>query len=84
MDITQTIILISIGSISAVVIAGGVWFILILRELKTTINKANSILDDTKMITSSVAQPVSSLSEFLMGFRNGINLFNNLFKKQEN
>ncbi len=84
MDITQIIILISIASISLVIIAGGIWFILILRELKTTLNKANGILDDTKLITSSVAQPVSSFSEFLMGFKNGVNLFNSLFKKQEN
>ncbi|MGI5841023.1 MAG: hypothetical protein ACOX6N_02340 [Patescibacteria group bacterium] len=82
MDSTQIIILLSIVSISIVVIVGGVWFIMILRELKTTIFKANSILDDTKLITSSVAQPVSSVSEFIMGFKNGLNLFNTLFKKE--
>ena len=83
MDITQIIILISIISISLIIIAGGVWFILILRELKTTIAKTNGILDDTKLITSSVARPVSSFSEFVMGFKNGVNLFNTLFKKKD-
>lgn len=82
MDTTQIVIIISIIAVSAIVIGCGIWLIMILRELKTTVIKANSILDDTKMITQSVAEPVSSLSEFVMGFKSGISIFNSLFNKK--
>ena len=82
MDVTQIIIIISIISVSAVIVTCGIWIALILKELKVTIIKTNSILDDTKLITSSVAEPVSTISEFLSGFKSGINLLNSFFKKK--
>ena len=83
MDITQIIVSISILSVSAVVVTCGVWIILVLKEFKNTVIKTNSILDDTKLITSSVAEPVSTISEFLSGFKSGLNLLNSFFKKKE-
>lgn len=82
MDITQIIIAISLIAITAVIVACGIWTVKLLKEVKITIEKTNSILDDTKLITSSVAQPVSSFSEFIMGFKNGLSLFNNFFPKK--
>jgi hypothetical protein len=81
MDITQIVIIISLIAVAAVIVACGIWLMLLLKELKVTITKTNSILDDTKLITSSVATPVSSISEFVMGFKNGISVFNSLFHK---
>jgi hypothetical protein len=83
MDITQIVIIITLLSISACVVACGIWFILILRELRTTIIKTNNILDDTKLITASVSQPFTSFSEFILGFKNGISVFNSLFDKHK-
>lgn len=83
MDITQIVIIISLISITAIIVACGVWMIKILMELKTTLVKTNGILDDAKSITSSVAEPVSSISEFVMGFKNGFAFFNSLFKKKD-
>lgn len=82
MDITQIIITISLIAITAVIVACGIWTVKLLKEVKITVEKTNSILDDTKLITSSVAQPVSSFSEFVMGFKNGLSLFNNFFPKK--
>ena len=79
MDTTQLVITISIISVSSIIVASGIWLILILKELRHTIKKTNTIMDDAKAITTSIAQPVSSVSEFLMGFKNGISLFNKLF-----
>ena len=81
MDTTQLVITISIISISVVIVACGIWLVLILKELKTTLKKTNTIIDDAKTITTSVARPVSSFSEFLMGFKNGLHLFNSFFPK---
>ncbi|MFA5749907.1 MAG: hypothetical protein WC895_01655 [Candidatus Shapirobacteria bacterium] len=84
MNITQIVIIISLILITGITVASGVWLILIFKELKITINKTNKILDDTQSITSSVAKPISSISEFVMGFKNGFSFFNKLFDKKDN
>lgn len=83
MDITQIVIIASLISITAVIVGCGIWLMFILKEFKSTVTKTNGILDDTKLITSSVAEPVSSISEFISGFRNGVSLFNTLFNKKK-
>ena len=83
MDITQIVIVSSLVLITATIVASGVWLIKIFQELKITLTKTNKILDDTQNITSSVAKPISSISEFVMGFKNGFSFFNNLFDKKE-
>lgn len=82
MEITQIIIIISLVSITTIIVASGVWLIRLFKELNRTLKKTNEILDDTHLITSSVAKPVSSISEFVMGFKNGFSFFNNLFDKK--
>lgn len=83
MDITQIVIIFSLILITVTIVASGVWLIKIFKELKITLVKTNKILDDTQSITSSVAKPISSMSEFVMGFKNGFSLFNNLFDKKD-
>ncbi|MEI8067417.1 MAG: hypothetical protein WCG91_00500 [Candidatus Shapirobacteria bacterium] len=83
MDITQIVIISSLIAVTGVIVGCGIWLILILKEFKTTIIKTNGILDDTKLITASVAEPVSSIAEFISGFKNGVSLFNGLFKKKK-
>jgi len=83
MDITQIIIIVSLISITTVIIVSGIWLIKLFKELKITLNKTNNILDDAHLITSSVAKPVSSISEFVMGFKNGFSFFNKLFDKKD-
>lgn len=82
MDITQIIIIISIIAVSSVIFATGIWIIIILKELKNTVIKTNGILDDTKLITSSVVEPVTTISEFFSGFKSGLNLLNSFLKKK--
>ena len=83
MDITQIAIITSLICITVIIVIAGIWLILILKELKNTLQKADRILDDTKTITSAVAEPVASISEFVQGFKNGVSFFNNLFKKKK-
>jgi len=83
MDITQIVIIASLISITAVIVGCGIWLMFILKEVKSTVIKTNGILDDTKLITASVAEPVSSISEFISGFKNGMSLFNSLFNNKK-
>jgi len=83
MDIIQIVIILSLLAISLVFVVSGIYFINLLKEIRVTVTKTNLILDDTHSITQSISQPLSSVSEFVMGFKNGINMFNNFFKKDE-
>ncbi len=83
MEITQIVIIVSLILITGIVFASGIWLIKIFKELKTTITKTNQILDDAHTITTSVAKPVSSISEFVMGFKNGFSFFNKFFDKNK-
>ena len=84
MDITQIVIIFSLVAITAIIIISGVFFIRLLKDLSVTIKKTNLILDDTHLITDSVAKPISSVSEILMGLKNGFSFFSNLSKNKKN
>lgn len=83
MDLTQIVIIVCLLAVSTVLVICGIYLVQIFKELKITIAKTGMILDDTHQITKSVAGPVSSVSEFFMGFKNGFNLFNSFFKKEK-
>lgn len=78
MDITQIVIIISLLAITTIIVICGIYFVRLLKDLNITLKKTNLILDDAHLITDSVAKPVSSLSDFLMGLKNGFSFFNNL------
>ena len=81
MDYLQIIISICLISLTTIFVVTGVWITLILNDLRQVIKKTTSILDNARSISESVARPVNSFSEFLMGFRNGLNVFNKFFKE---
>jgi len=83
MDLTQIVIIVSLLSVSTVLVICGIYLIQIFKELKTTITKTSMILDDTHQITKSVAGPITSASEFVMGFKNGFTIFNKFFKEKK-
>lgn len=76
MDINQIVIIISLLSISTVVVIVGIYLIKLIKDLRVTVGETNKII-------SSVSRPVSSFSEFLMGFRNGFSIFNSFFNKDK-
>lgn len=83
MDTTQIIIIISLIAITIIIVVVGIYFIRFLKDLSSSLKKANLILDDTHLITDSIAKPISSFSEILMGFKNGVSFFSNLTKNKK-
>lgn len=83
MEFTQIVIIITLLSVVACFVTITVWLILLLREFRDTIKKTNSILDDTKQVSTSIAQPFNSFSEFITGFKNGVSMFNSFFDKHQ-
>ena len=76
MDITQIVIVITLLSISAIIVAVGIYFIKLIQDLRITVSETNQIL-------GAVSRPVNSFSEFLMGFKNGFSLLNSFFSKDK-
>ena len=83
MDTTQIVIIVSLLAITTIIVIAGIYFIRLLKDLNVTLKKTNIILDDAHTITSSVAQPVSAFSEFIMGLKNGMSFFTNLVGKRK-
>lgn len=61
-DSVQIVLLIVVVILSILLVALGVQVFFILRDLRSTIAKANEVLDDTKNITENVSRPISFLS----------------------
>jgi hypothetical protein len=76
MDITQIVVIISLLAISTVIVVVGIYLIKLIKDLRVTVGETNQII-------SSVSRPVSSFSEFLMGFKNGFSIFNSFFNKDK-
>lgn len=83
MDITQIFLVISLTVITLAIAVSTYYLIGLIKDLRQATGKVTQILDDTHLLTSSVAKPVSSFSEFLMGFKNGFHLFNSFFDQKD-
>lgn len=81
--LNQILLFIVVSVLTVVLTIAGIEVIHILREFKETVKKTNRILDDTQMITSSVAKPISGVSGFLMGIKSGADVINLFLKNKE-
>lgn len=83
MDTSQIITSICLILITITLVSLGIYVITVLVEVKNSLHKINRILETTETITDAVAAPVSSFSEFIMGFKNGFTVFNKFFKNKK-
>ncbi len=81
MDIVQlTIIIISIVLTLLVVVLGvQMWFIL--KEVRSSFQKANKMLEDFGKVTGSVGEGVANLSGLVSGMKAGLSVFSALHKR---
>lgn len=82
-DATQFLLAFVILVLTAMITVIGIQVYLILREFRSTLSKANKVLDDTGIISESVSKPVSMVSGMLLGLRGGSKLMQILTKKNE-
>ena len=71
MDTAQLLLTIVIVLLAIILIALSIQVLLILREFKKTVSKTNKILDDTGLITESISNPLSNLSNLTSGLKIG-------------
>jgi len=81
-DATQILLIIVVTVLTTLLTIVGIQVIYILREFRKTVEKTNKILDDTGVISESVAKPVESMSGLIMGIRKGLEIFE-IFRKRK-
>lgn len=79
-DTAQAVLLFVLVVLAVLLLVLGVQVFFILRELRTTVSKANKVLDDTGVITESVSGPISSISSLTAGVKTGAAILS-LFKR---
>lgn len=66
-DVVQGVLLFVIVLLTVLLVVLGVQVFFILKELRTTLDRANKVLENTEVITESVSEPMSFLSGLLTG-----------------
>jgi hypothetical protein len=74
MDSAQILLIIVVMVLTAILTLVGVEVFFILREFRQTIKKTNKILDDSGLITESIAKPIAGFSGFLTGLKDSANI----------
>lgn len=82
-DTVQAALLFVIIVLTILLLGLGIQVFFILRELRKTVSKANKVLDDTGVITESVSQPLSNLSNLTTGIKTGLSILSVLKGKKK-
>ena len=89
MDI-QAILIFILALLTLNLIAVGIYVILVLKEFRETLKKANLVLDNVHEVTDAVATPVTTIAGMITGVTQSVNavksissLFNGSKKKED-
>lgn len=74
LTLSQIILVIVVAILSILLVIFSIYIFRILDEVKKTLEKTNSMMDDIKRITKSVADPIEHASEFVSGLKKGAKL----------
>jgi len=74
LTLSQIILVVVVTILSILLVIFSIYIFRILDELKKTLQKTNSMMDDMKRITKSVADPIEHASEFVSGLKKGAKL----------
>ncbi len=70
-DPIQIIFIVVVVILSFLFVVVGVEVIKIIQDAKKTLKKINLVLDDVEVISSSLANPVSKMSDIIQGLQHG-------------
>lgn len=84
--VNQILLVLVVTSLTVVLVVSGVQVIKLITELRETLKKTNQVIDDVAKISDSVAKPVVSASNFVMGIKSGVDLISLIskFKDKKN
>ncbi len=84
-DSIQVLLIVVITVLTVLLTFIGIEIYRILKELRQGIKKINEILDDAHTVSSSVAEPISEVSELFTGVKKGVGFIRHVaeFFKEE-
>jgi len=80
--LNQILLFLVVSVLTTLLTLAGIQVIHILKEIRETVKKTNKILDDTGLITSSIAKPITGISVFITGLKSGTDLINLFLRKK--
>jgi len=86
MDPMQILIIVLVTVLTVLLTIVGIQAIFILKELKKTMSRVNSIMDDVETVSHSIATPVQKFSTLLMSLQQGagiIRFLNRIMEKHK-
>ena len=82
-QIVQFVLVIVIVVLAILLVVLGIQVYFILKELRQTVIKTNKVLDDTEVITESIAEPVSSLASIGTTIKAATSIVNMFLGREE-
>lgn len=83
MELTQVTIMGSVGVLTLVLTLVGWQVIMILAEVKKTIEGVNKIIGDVGQLSESAARPTSSVNNMFFGIRMGLRVLRIFLNRQK-
>lgn len=83
MDPVQLTIIIISFVLTVLLVVLGVQVMYIFKEIRTSLIKMNTMLDDAKKVTGTVGDSVSSMSGIVSGIKAALSVFKTFRKKGE-
>ena len=65
----QVILIFILAILAVTLVAVGVYVVLVLKEFRETIQKANLILDDVENVTNIVSNPLNIVTSVVEGYK---------------
>lgn len=85
LTLSQVLLVMVVTILTILLVVFSIYIFKILDEVKKSLIKTNSMMDDVKRITKSVADPIEQASEFVSGLNKGaklVELAGNLIEKK--
>lgn len=70
-DLTQVLLIIVITTLTIILTFIGIQIVQILREVKKSLEKINTMLDSAVIVTESISRPLAGLGGMLDGLKSG-------------
>ncbi len=80
MDLNSTLLIIILAVLSVNIVFVGVYIVLVLREVRSSISKLNSMLETVDGVLSSIAAPLIGASAAITALSKGQNVLGNIKK----
>jgi len=71
---TQTLLIVVITVLTVIITGIGVQLFLLLKEIRSTVTRANSILDQADGLINKLSHPAASVNNLITGLKEGVTL----------